>query len=69
LNRLLLLKFIDLHFHFTTILMQIVHKINNSSLCQVLAFYYVSWVLAMPKLQHLGLDFGKEFEMAKKISD
>lgn len=49
--------------------MQIVHKINNSSLYQVLAFYYVSWALAMPKLQHLGLDFAKEYEMAKKISD
>ena len=36
---------------------------------QVLAFYYVSWALAMPEqVQHLGLDFGKEFEMAKKIS-
>lgn len=35
---------------------------------QVLAFYYVSWALAMPEqVQHLGLDFGKEFEMAKKI--
>ena len=63
-NRLLLLKFIDLHFHFTTILMQIVHKINNSSLYQVLAFYYVSWALAMPKLQHLGLDFVNEFEIS-----
>ena len=35
---------------------------------QVLAFYYVSWALAMPEqVQHLGLDFAKEFEMAKKI--
>jgi hypothetical protein len=35
---------------------------------QVLAFYYVSWALAMPEqVQHLGLEFGKEFEMAKKI--
>jgi hypothetical protein len=35
-----------------------------------LAFYYVSWALAMPEqVQHLGLEFGKEFEMAKKISD
>ena len=44
--------------------MQIVHKINNSSLYQVLAFYYVSWALAMPKLQHLGLDFVNEFEIS-----
>ena len=36
---------------------------------QVLSNYYVSWVLSMPeKEQHLGLGFGKEFEMAKKIS-
>lgn len=36
---------------------------------QVLAFYYVSWALAMPEqVQHLGLDFGKEFEMAKNLS-
>ena len=35
---------------------------------QVLAYYYVSWTLAMPEqVQHLGLDFKKEFEMAKKI--
>ncbi len=35
---------------------------------QVLAFYYVSWAMAMPEqVQHLGLDFGKEFELAKKI--
>jgi hypothetical protein len=36
---------------------------------QVLSYYYVSWALAMPdQVQHLGLDFGREFEMAKKIS-
>jgi hypothetical protein len=34
---------------------------------QVLAYYYVSWAMAMPDLvQHLGLDFKKEYEMAKK---
>lgn len=36
---------------------------------QVLAFYYVSWALAMlENVKHLGLDFGKEFMMAKKLS-
>lgn len=36
---------------------------------QVLSYYYVSWVLSMPEqVKHLGLDFGKEFEMAKKLS-
>jgi tetratricopeptide (TPR) repeat protein len=35
---------------------------------QVLAYYYVSWAIAMPEqVQHLGLDFKKEFEMAKKL--
>ena len=35
---------------------------------QVLSYYF-SWVLSMPEqVQNLGLDFGKEFEMAKKIS-
>jgi tetratricopeptide (TPR) repeat protein len=34
---------------------------------QVLAYYYVSWAIAMPEqVQHLGLDFKKEYEMAKK---
>ncbi|SHM44500.1 tetratricopeptide repeat protein [Flavobacterium xanthum] len=34
---------------------------------QVLAYYYVSWAIAMPEqVQHLGLDFKNEFEMAKK---
>lgn len=50
----------------------IISSINNNRFSgnQVLAFYYVSWVLAMPEqVQHLGLDFGKEFEMAKKLSD
>lgn len=48
----------------------IISSINNKRFSgnQVLAFYYVSWALAMPKeVQHLGLEFGKEFEMAKKI--
>jgi tetratricopeptide (TPR) repeat protein len=35
---------------------------------QVLAYYYVSWSIAMPEqVQHLGLNFKKEFEMAKKL--
>jgi tetratricopeptide (TPR) repeat protein len=35
---------------------------------QVLAYYYVSWAIAIPEqVQHLGLDFRKEYEMAKKI--
>jgi Tfp pilus assembly protein PilF len=49
----------------------IISSINNKRFSgnQVLAFYYVSWALAIPEqLQHLGLDFGKEFEMAKKIT-
>ena len=49
----------------------IISSINNKRFSgnQVLAFYYVSWALAMPEqVQYLGLDFGKEFEMAKKIS-
>lgn len=49
----------------------ILSSINNKRFSgnQVLAFYYVSWALAMPEqVQHLGLDFGKEFEMAKKLS-
>jgi hypothetical protein len=34
---------------------------------QVLAYYYVSWAIAMPEqVQHLGLDFKTEYEMAKK---
>jgi len=48
----------------------IISSINNKRFSgnQVLAFYYVSWALAMPEqVQHLGLEFGKEFEMAKKI--
>jgi hypothetical protein len=37
---------------------------------QVLAFYYVSWTLAMPEqVQHLGLDFTKEFELANKMTN
>ncbi|SHH18828.1 Flp pilus assembly protein TadD, contains TPR repeats [Flavobacterium micromati] len=35
---------------------------------QVLAYYYVSWAIAMPEqVQHLGLDFKTEYEMAKKL--
>lgn len=48
----------------------IISSINNKRFSgnQVLAFYYVSWALAMPnQVQHLGLDFGKEFEIANKI--
>lgn len=48
----------------------IISSINNKRFSgnQVLAFYYVSWILAMPEqVQHIGLDFGKEFEMAKNI--
>jgi hypothetical protein len=48
----------------------IISSINNKRFSgnQVLAFYYVSWALAMPEqVQHLGLDFAKEFEMAKNI--
>jgi hypothetical protein len=36
---------------------------------QVLSYYYISWALSMPEqVHHLGLDFGKEFEMAKKLN-
>jgi tetratricopeptide (TPR) repeat protein len=48
----------------------IISSINNNRFSgnQVLAFYYVSWALAMPEqVQHLGLDFKKEFEIAIKI--
>jgi Flp pilus assembly protein TadD len=35
---------------------------------QVLAYYYVSWAIAMPEqVEHLGLDFKTEYEMAKKL--
>jgi hypothetical protein len=35
---------------------------------QVLAYYYVSWAIAMPEqVQHLGLDFKKEYAMALKL--
>jgi Tfp pilus assembly protein PilF len=35
---------------------------------QVLAYYYVSWSIAMPEhVQHLGLDFKKEYAMALKL--
>jgi hypothetical protein len=34
---------------------------------QVLAYYYVSWAIAMPEqVQHLGLDFKTEYAIAKK---
>jgi Tfp pilus assembly protein PilF len=49
----------------------IISSIDNKRFTgnQVLAFYYISWALVMPEqVQHLGLDFGKEFEIAKKIS-
>ena len=49
----------------------IISSINNKRFSgnQVLAYYYVSWALAMPdQVQHLGLDFSEEFEMAKKLS-
>jgi hypothetical protein len=37
---------------------------------QVLAYYYISWALAIPEqVQHLGLDFKTEYEMAKKLSN
>lgn len=48
----------------------IISSINNKRFSgnQVLAFYYVSWALAIPEqVQHLGLDFHKEFIMAKKL--
>ncbi|MGL2993489.1 tetratricopeptide repeat protein [Flavobacterium sp. TSSA_36] len=36
---------------------------------QVLAYYYTSWRLAIPEhLAELGLDYGKEFEMAMKLA-
>lgn len=35
---------------------------------QVLAYYYVFWAIAMAEqVQHLGLDFKNDFEMAKKL--
>lgn len=35
---------------------------------QVLAYYYTSWRLAIPEhLAELGLDYGKEFELALQI--
>lgn len=44
--------------------------INNKRFSgnQVLAFHYVSWALAIPEQIHnLGIDYNKEFEIAKKI--
>jgi hypothetical protein len=36
---------------------------------QLLAWYYVSWALAIPtEVNNLGLDYSKEFEMAKTIN-
>ena len=35
---------------------------------QLLAYYYVSWALAVPEhVGELGLDYEKEFEMAEKM--
>lgn len=35
---------------------------------QVLAYYYVSWALAMPEqVHHLGLDYKTEYEIANKL--
>ena len=35
---------------------------------QILAYYYVSWALAMPdQVDKLGLDYGKEFAAAKMM--
>lgn len=48
----------------------IISSIDNKRFSgnQVLAFYYVSWALAIPEqVQHLGLDFAKEFMMANKL--
>ncbi|MGL2986403.1 hypothetical protein ACSVH5_02305 [Flavobacterium sp. RSSA_27] len=37
---------------------------------QVLAYYYTSWRLAIPQhVAELGLDYGKEFELALKIKN
>jgi len=37
---------------------------------QILAWYYVSWSLAMPDMVgQLGLDYGKEYEMAKQMNN
>jgi hypothetical protein len=37
---------------------------------QLLAWYYVSWALAMPaEVNKLGLDYKNEFEMAKTLMD
>jgi hypothetical protein len=49
----------------------IIASIAGKRFCgnQVLAYYYVSWAIAIPEqVQHLGLDFKKEYEIAKKIS-
>lgn len=59
--------------------MQIFHKIDNYIIgsfpnkrfsgYQLLAYYYVSWRLAVPEhVGELGLDYGKEFEMALKLA-
>jgi hypothetical protein len=35
---------------------------------QILAYYYVSWALAMPdQVDKLGLNYGKEFAAAKTM--
>ncbi|MBK7637439.1 MAG: hypothetical protein IPJ13_26495 [Saprospiraceae bacterium] len=35
---------------------------------EILAWYYVSWTIAMPDaVGMLGLDFGKEYDIAKEL--
>ncbi|OFY98647.1 MAG: hypothetical protein A3K10_14195 [Bacteroidetes bacterium RIFCSPLOWO2_12_FULL_31_6] len=44
-----------------------INSINNKTFSgyHILAYYYVSWALAMPdEVNKLGLDYDKEFEMA-----
>ncbi|HAH55231.1 MAG TPA: hypothetical protein DCM02_08115 [Flavobacterium sp.] len=58
--------------------MQIIHKIDNYivgsfpnkrfSGYQLLAYYFVSWKLAIPEhAGELGLDYKEEFELAVKM--
>lgn len=43
---------------------------NSHSVNQVLDLYYVCWEVAMPEqVQHLGLDFAKEFDIAQKYNN
>lgn len=38
--------------------------------CRMLAYYYVSWAMAIPeKVTALGLPFAEEYEMAKKLAE